>query len=104
MIFKKDQIQESKIETDITKYINESGLNPLHLAVSKNSFDIVKMLCEHIVKVNGLKSESDNVSMTQITPIESLQRCINEQTKADISYSCMHLAAYNGSIKMIEYL
>ena len=85
-------------------YMNDNGLNPLHLAVSKNNFDIVKMLCEHVLKVgNQQQSTSDHVS-SEIKPTDALKRCINEQTKAEISYSCMHLAAYNGSIKMIEYL
>lgn len=84
-------------------YMNDNGLNPLHLAVSKNNFDIVKMLCEHILKRSNQQVASDNMS-GETKPNDNLIRCINEQTKADISYSCMHLAAYNGSIKMIEYL
>ena len=36
--------------------------------------------------------------------LDLLKIWINEPTKADTSYSAMHLAAYNGSIEVIEYL
>lgn len=53
--------QDTPLQPDITQYINVNGLSPLHLAVTTNNLDIVKILCVYVLSFEekALKQQSD---------------------------------------------
>lgn len=81
---------------DLTQMINrENGYTLLHLAVFKDSDQIVYALCKHII---------ENPQDPPEIRIRKMRMWINKKSEGKEGFTALHLAAFNGNLSIIRFL
>lgn len=74
---------------------NENGYSLLHLAVFKDSEEIILLLFKHIIEVQHGDLATKKMKIKQ---------WINLQSEGKEGFTAIHFAAFNGSISIVRFL
>lgn len=81
---------------DLTEIVNkENGYTLLHLAVFKDSDQIVYTLCKHIMEV-----QPDDIEIKK----RKMKNWINKKSEGKEGFTAIHLAAFNGNLAIVRFL
>lgn len=81
---------------DLTEIINkENGYTLLHLAVFKDSDQIVYALCKHVMEV-----QLEDVEIKK----RKMRNWINKKSEGKEGFTAIHLAAFNGNLAIVRFL
>lgn len=98
------EITTNKFE--LTEIYDRSGYSPIHYAAFKNIDDICYILCDYILKRkpsgSGLDKDSKLEHLQKNKVI--LREWINQPSKGEEGFTCLHFATFHGNMKLIRYL
>ena len=101
---------------DVTKFFDSKGDSLLHCAVRNDNYEAVKFLVEHVkFRISNQKDEeplrseitksSKNLAEVHFNErVLNLTTWINLLTKSKEGFTALHIASFNGNLRMIRYL